>query len=730
MSKRSSRNRKRFYRIEAAAEPKTFAICGESEPMELVAAGEGAAPNSPKKFSMVAYTGAAMQVGYGYPVVVDLAGGDPPRQATPIFRNHDPDRIVGHTNTVEVTPQRIKVSGVMSGDPEQVDPIVASAGRGFPWQASIGAKVGKLEFIESGQKVKVNGRNFDGPVYVARQWTLGEISFVPIGADTSTSASVAASQQVGVAPMDENLAKRLKADGFDPTVLSAEAIANMKAMYAMKDAAKEPSPAPKPEAVPTAADVRAAGDAMLAESAATMLANYRSNIVAEQLRVDAVARTCKKYDNPRFDDGTTVEAKAIASGWDEQKTHLECLLIARGTGAPNFIMASQKRDVTKPDVLECALAQSRGLPNIEKHYKPETLEAANRHFRHIGVQQLFLTAASANGYQAGPGERINNGNIREVLRAAFGGGHIQASGFSTVSLSGILGNVANKELLTGYMEEDQTWKEVSRTTSVNDFKQVTAYRMLDNMEYEEVGPTGKIAGGTLDQESYTRQAKTYAKMFSLTRRDIVNDDLGAFDDLRNRLGRGSMKKFNNVFWTKFLYDHATFYTTARTNYITGATTNLGSDGVGLGLGVKAFRQMRSPSALGTDDGGKRIGGNPVILVVPPELEGIAEALYRNQNLGAVATSSANIYANKYRPVVVPWLSDTAFTGYSATAWFLFRNPSEMAPMVVSFLNGMMAPTVESTDADFDTLGVQFRGYHDFGCDQSEYLAGVKSKGAA
>jgi len=49
---------------------------------------------------------------------------------------------------------------------------------------------------------------------------------------------------------------------------------------------------------------------------------------------------------------------------------------------------------------------------------------------------------------------------------------------------------------------------------------------------------------------------------------------------------------------------------------------------------------------------------------------------------------------------------------------------------VSFLNGQMAPTVESADADFDQLGVQFKGFHDFGVDQAEYLAGVKSKGAA
>ena len=136
--------------------------------------------------------------------------------------------------------------------------------------------------------------------------------------------------------------------------------------------------------------------------------------------------------------------------------------------------------------------------------------------------------------------------------------------------------------------------------------------------------------------------------------------------------------------------------------------------------------MRSPSA----DGSKKLNARPEILLVPPELESIAETLYRNTNLGQVANSSANIYANKYRPVVCAWLSDSAFTGYSTTAWYLFQNPAVMAPMCVSFLNGSQTPTVESADADFDQLGVQFRGYHDFGCDQAEYLAGIKSKGAA
>jgi len=44
-----------------------------------------------------------------------------------------------------------------------------------------------------------------------------------------------------------------------------------------------------------------------------------------------------------------------------------------------------------------------------------------------------------------------------------------------------------------------------------------------------------------------------------------------------------------------------------------------------------------------------------------------------------------------------------------------------------FLNGQQSPTIESADADFNTLGVQFRGYHDFGCAMTEYRASVEAQ---
>jgi hypothetical protein len=45
-----------------------------------------------------------------------------------------------------------------------------------------------------------------------------------------------------------------------------------------------------------------------------------------------------------------------------------------------------------------------------------------------------------------------------------------------------------------------------------------------------------------------------------------------------------------------------------------------------------------------------------------------------------------------------------------------------------FLNGRQTPIVETADADFNTLGIQMRGYHDFGCALQEFRGGVKSIG--
>jgi hypothetical protein len=57
---------------------------------------------------------------------------------------------------------------------------------------------------------------------------------------------------------------------------------------------------------------------------------------------------------------------------------------------------------------------------------------------------------------------------------------------------------------------------------------------------------------------------------------------------------------------------------------------------------------------------------------------------------------------------------------------LLGDPQDIPVIEVAALNGNPNPTVETADADFNTLGVQMRGYADFGVAKQNPLGGVKS----
>jgi hypothetical protein len=213
-------------------------------------------------------------------------------------------------------------------------------------------------------------------------------------------------------------------------------------------------------------------------------------------------------------------------------------------------------------------------------------------------------------------------------------------------------------------------------------------------------------------------------MFGISRQDIINDDLSALTDIPRRIGRGGALKLNDIFWATFMAN-SSFFTSGRNNYISGATTTL--DTVGMTAALKAFRDQ-------VDADGKPLGLQPAILLVPNALEVAAKQLMvasevRDTTANKVSTT-ANVFAGQYRPFTSSYLGNANYTGNSALAWYLLANPMDAATMEVAFLNGQESPTVETAQADMNVLGIQLRGYHDFGCALADYRAGVKSKGAA
>lgn len=634
------------------------------------------------RFTMVAYTGEPMMVeGWRHPVVVDLEGLSVPSQRRPVRFGHSIFAGVGHTERIVVEGGRLIAEGIVSRDTDAAREIVASGKRGFPWQASIGAQVAQAEFIRGGKSILVNARTFEGPLYVARRTVLGEISFVDLGADGNTSATIAAQRQ--------------EKDLMDETI-------NTPVMPA--DESTTPQPARE-----TATDGSGteAGPSVTPATPVTPASELRAQALAESKRIAAIRRVCGTRH-------AEIEERAIAEGWTQDRAELEVLRAARpkapAVHVPDHAIGGR--------VLEAACLMAAKLARVEQEYDEQTLEAASRRFRSgIGLQELLLEAARANGYAG-----WNFRDSRAVLRAAFG--HNLQAGFSSIDIGSILSNVTNKFLLEGFFSVERTWRNITAVRNVSDFKTVTSYRLIGKDQYEKVAPGGELKHGTLGEQSYSNKAETYGLLLSIDRRDIVNDDLGAITTVPRKLGRGSGLKINDVFWSVFM-NNAAFFSVGNNNYLAGADTALGIDG--MTKAEVAFLNQIDPD-------GKPLGVMPQLILVPTALSAMGTVLFKSLEIRDTTANTkfpvANPHTGKFRIEVSRYLSNNQYTGFSDKAWYLLADPSDLPVIETAFLNGQESPTIESAEADFNVLGIQMRGFHDFGVSLQEPRGGIKAKGEA
>lgn len=685
-------------------------LTATGESVSITATGEG--EKKTHNFSSVAYSGGLMQLPgkFRHPVVVDLATLVISAKATPVFREHDPNRVIGQA-TVTNDGRQITIQGSVINVNDHAREVLEAAQNGFQWQQSIGAALqnARITLVKKGDTLRANGRTFEGPVYFVQAAQLKEVSFVALGADEETSAALAASaNQQGEDQM--KFAEWLSANGWDINELDAKTLTTLRVAWKAETegGAEGKTTVKRLNASQTGGD-GASADGLL-------------ELRQDKVRMRKIETLCAKYDSVNeitLDDGKKVDplVHAIEAGWNDKDLEVY-LLRASYPSAPAGHVSRDLGGEKLQMVMSAALLQASGYPteDIEREYngKEEILQAAHSRYRgRIGLQELFLEAALANGYS---GRHSFKGHQAEILQAAF----------SSNEIAGILSNTANKFIRVGFMAVEDVWRKISAIRSVSDFKEITTYSLTGDMTYEKVGPTGEIKHGKLGEETYGNKADTYARMLAITREDFYNDDLGVLTTQpRQRLGRGAALKLNDVFWTEFLAN-STFFTDPRGNYFEGSGANLQASS--LQTAVEKLRKQVDPD-------GKPMAVTPKFLLVPPELEVTADELFvsTHHNTGGASTKdkvpNRNVFAGKYEPVCSTYLSNASYTGNSATAFYLLADPQDMPVIETVFLNGQMMPTIEASETTFNTLGVQMRGYHDFGVRKQEYRGGVKSKGA-
>ena len=494
-----------------------------------------------------------------------------------------------------------------------------------------------------------------------------------------------------------NFEQWLESKGFDPAAVSDAQRTYLQAAWRAEQNPPDPG---KPKG---GNDFDAVMDKFRAEE-------------ARQGRITALVSEAIEGTPGRREELEQIGRSALGGKWTEQQTELALLRAARPGSPP----PANGRGPANAEVIEAAFAQHLGLPEKAGGYGERVMQAAHTQFKGgLGILQLLTLAAQSHGYR---GTAAAKSNLREVMQYAF---EPRAdSGVSTINTSGILSNIANKFVRVGFTGVEQNLTKIAAKRSVSDFKTITSYSLTGDMMFQEIPPGGLIKHGTLGEVAYTNQAKSYGRMLGIDRRDLINDNAGAYSTVNKRLGRGGALKLNNVGWGTFL-NNAAFFTAGNGTALTGGGSALSL--AGLTAAEAAFRTLRDPD-------GNLMGVAPMTLLVPTALRATAWTLMNGTitvgtPAGNALAPNSNPFAGMFDVVDSAYLQDSTLTGYSPTAWYLLADPNDAPVIELCFLNGVEMPTVESTDADFNQLGIQVRGYWDFGASLQEYRGGVRSAGA-
>ncbi|MGE4300381.1 MAG: Mu-like prophage major head subunit gpT family protein [Victivallaceae bacterium] len=652
----------------------------------LIEAANGGRP----KVAGLAYGGGKMNLpGWKYPVVVDLAGMEIP-DTVPLLANHEnkTDARVGMV-TASVQNCSLEISGEIVSDGKGAQDIVAQSKAGADWQLSIGADVKECELVKGSREV--NGQRIDGPFYHVKKSVLREVSVVAVGADAATKMKVSA---------------RFKLTNTNPVEgeVMTEKNKNLTAGAADAELEKHDEPQGAPE-------VQAKAEVDIAATANDAAVNA---VKAERERVGAIQGIC----NGEFPE---IEKEAVSAGWTPEVTTkkvLETIRAERPSASVHVSVKARPEGGEMRKTIEAAMCLRCGVSadTLEKSYGAQTVEAGMTDMD-MPLKQLLVECMKMDGIP------YSRGFDNETIRAAF----------SSVSLPGILSNVANKKLLQSYQAQPVIATKLCSTGDLNDFKEADRFRLTDVGDLLPVAADGEIKDGGLVEESAKNQLDTYGKKFCLTRKMIINDDLGAFMKVPVAMGNRAARLIDQLFFSRLLknpaqVDGKALFHSGHKNLLTGATSALSADSI-----KKAIQLFLDQ----VDADGQPISVEPRFLLVPTALKHLAIELTQGATLimaggsDNVVRPSLNVIADENLQVVSsPYLANSAYEGNSNAAWYLFGAPGQVDTFEIGFLNGKRTPTVERGETDFNTLGMWFRVYFDLGVREQDFRGMVKANGSA
>lgn len=649
------------------------------------------------------------------PEVLRSDGMQSPEQV-PLLDSHNRNSMVdqyGSVRAIRVDGQ--SVAGVLhfsaNEDAQQAFRMVQE---GHATDVSAGYQVLEKTYVPRGQNAVIAGRQYAGPVNVVTKWKLREVSLTPIGADEQAKlrgfeAFPLFEEKEGF-EMEPELRALLESRGMPAGLDDKQAQSWMVENLRAEKQEKHHS---LPQSI-SQEEVRK----IIAEQVKGELKQEQQRIEKFRAEVDSLLDVAEMPEIASRAYGCADIAAVRDLIKNERAERASKMpqghhIVVKGDGAQEFV-----RDIGT--ALNLRAMDQVAPPADEFGFVPENV--AKR--REVAREKAFPKEQHAKG-----ADRWRNASLYELAHqyvetiygvdtrgmtrediakiAMFGTDAARKMGMSfrsndaavhtTGSFANLTLDAVNKSVRLGYAEAPSTWEgPMRRGTSVSDFKTIHRVQAgaIPNLPLWPDNSDPEKASFADSKESYAVESRSLEISFSY--RLLVNDDMSFLSRVPGQMGNAARRTVNTVAWSQItangvMGDGVALFAAAtgnrkRTNLTTGAGTPSTTT---LQTLTNLMRQMRGGNTPENAEGADILNLEPRYLVVPSALEKDAKQLV----LSVYDPGSANMAYNTAStliPIVEPLLDSS-----SATAWYLFADPSQIDTVEVTFLAGQEVPQVRN-----------------------------------
>lgn len=503
-------------------------------------------------------------------------------------------------------------------------------------------------------------------IWRADRWELLEVSLVAVPADPGAMVrSESPDRNRATAPEEESDDMRRNV----PT--------------ATQPVASPPNPAPAaPETRAAPTPPASIEDAVRAERTrvSTITALGRTHAMEE----DAIQRA--------VDSGATVDAfrsivlDDLATRAD--RTSLNNATVGRSSDDP------AERAGHLREALTLRLQEAAGQ-------RVEPSQQARQYMGHSLSEMAAVTIGSRNMPRTAR-ERI------EVFERAF---------HTTSDFPLIFAGALNSRLEAAYTVAQPVYRRLARQQNFADFRPHDVLRVGDFPMLQPLSQAGEIKYGTFGEKKETIVVAPYGIAINFTRQMLVNDNLGAIDQLL--AGQGT---------TIALFEEITFFAMKAANSGNGPTLNEDNKVVfhadhgnkaaaGGAIDVTTLSAGRAALRKQKRLDGNVMGLSPRLLVVSPDKETEAELI--TAQVQPTQAANVNPFSGRLETVVAPQLT--------GNAWELYTDLAMGANWQWGLLDGYTAPRIR-VDEPFGMQGVAVSLEHDFGCGAIDFRFGYRNPG--